>query len=153
MDDRLGQRGTVDGTVSAAEERDGSAWGGGEGGVLRVACCVGRPSRKEVVGLEEEGGGEGELIEAVAGEGARDGESRAAQGQGGQVELGLALMGEADVDFDEELAAGQGAALAEARPGEEGGGEGDPGEALSFGEGAPALGDGGKEVADCGLCG
>jgi hypothetical protein len=73
---------------------------------------------------------------------------REAQGQGREVELGKAAVAQGYVDFHEELEAGQGAALQKPGLGQEGGGCRDPRVALRLGEGAPALGDGGEEVAD-----
>ena len=106
---------------------------------------------KEPVGLEEEVWADRGLTKPAEAEEVGDGQF----GEGGarrrQVNLRLAAVSPGDVDLDEELAAGEGAALAEAGPGEDGGGDGDPSQALLFGEGTPALRDGGKEVADGGL--
>ena len=106
-----------------------------------------------MVGLEEEGGADEGLAGAAGGVGVENGRLGLAEVGGGQVHLGLATVDAGDVDFDEELAAGQGSALAEPRLGHCGAGAGDPGEVLLFGEGAPALGDGGKEAADRDLAG
>jgi len=80
--------------------------------------------------------------------GRRDGARGAAEAQGRQVNLGQAAIGEVHVHFDKELAAGERAGLCKPRLGQHGGGDGDPGEALRFGEGTPAFGNGAEDAAD-----
>ena len=109
---------------------------------------VARPTGKEVVGLEKECGADG-----VRSEGAGDGGLRGAESKGRLVNLGLATVGEGDVDLHKELAAGEGAALGEPGPGQDGLGDGDPDEALGLGEGAPTFGDGAEVGADGALGG
>ena len=119
-------------------------WGSGGGGEE----VGGAGQRAEVVtGLEVGAGAEQGLSRTDGGKGFGRGMLSGAQIRGREVHLGLAAVDAGDVDFDEELAAGQGSA-AEPGPGQDVGGDGDPGETLFFSQGGPAFGDGGEGGAD-----
>ena len=124
-------------------------WGSGGGGEE----VGGAGQRAEVVtGLEVCAGADQRLSRAGSRKGFGRGVLGGAQIRGREVHLGLAAVDAGDVDFDEELAAGQGSA-AEPGPGQDVGGDGDPGETLFFSQGGPAFGDGGEGGADGALTG
>ena len=107
---------------------------------------------KTAVGLEEQRGANGRLIERVVVEEAGTGPLEEADEFRGQVKLRHTAIGQGDIDLDKVVEAGERAA-AETGPGLFGAGDGDPYVALLLGEGAPTGGDSGEDEAHRDLSG
>jgi hypothetical protein len=129
--------------------KEGSGWGRRRGGELAGGVV---PIINELVGLEEQCGADGQLIEPAGVEEAGNGQLGEPGISRGQVNLRLSAIGQGDVDLHKVVETGEGAA-AETGPGLFGAGDGDPDVALLRGEGAPTGGDGTEILTDNALSG